>query len=161
MIAVVASAAVFAFVQRNATPSVTALTVRAEFARTSLRMLASAPLFGIGVGEYFAKSREFSSPALLELYPVSHENAHNNFLQILAELGVVGFGAFIWVLATAGAACVRRLSANPNQGLLWAGATGLLVFTITWLAGHPLLLDAPAFSFWLLLGAVAGWQTMG
>ncbi len=159
VIALCASVALVALVQRNVTPSLATLKLRAEFTRTSLRMLAAAPLFGIGVGEYPARSSEFSSPELLKQYSVLNENAHNNFLQLLAELGLVGFGAFMWVLAAAGVACARRLAAHPDDGLLWAAGTGVLAFIITWLGGHPLLLDAPAFSFWLLLGAVAGWRT--
>ena len=35
--------------------------------------------------------------------------------------------------------------------------TGLLAFVLSWLGGHPLLINEPAFAFWLLLGTVAGW----
>ena len=49
------------------------------------------PLFGVGMGRYYSRSGEFSSPELLRMFPPAiHENAHNNFLQLLAELGMVG-----------------------------------------------------------------------
>jgi hypothetical protein len=35
--------------------------------------------------------------------------------------------------------------------------TGLLAFALSWLGGHPLLIDEPSFAFWMLFGAVSGW----
>ena len=65
-------------------------------------MTASSPSFGVGIGRYYSRSGEFSSPELLESFPPAiHENAHNNFLQILAELGVVGFAVVMWLLWSA------------------------------------------------------------
>ena len=161
VIALCGSVALVSLVQRNVSSSRDTLKLRVQLTKTSLYMIAAAPLFGIGIGEYFGRWREFSSPDLSALFPAANENAHNNFLQLLAELGLVGFGAFMWVLTAAAVACTRRLAAHPRDGLLWASGTGLLAFIVTWLAGHPLLLDAPAFSFWILLGTVAGWQTTG
>jgi len=136
----------------------TAAQVRLELARTSVRMTASNPYFGVGIGRFYSRSGEFSSPALLESFPPAiHENAHNNFLQILAELGVVGLGVFLWLLWSAGRYGWRLLQADLHDPLRWSAATGLVAFVLSWLGGHPLLIDEPAFAFWLLLGAVAGW----
>ena len=136
----------------------TALEVRWELARTSFRMLAADPMFGVGIGRYYSRSGEFSSPRLLTIFPPAiHENAHNNFLQILAELGVVGLGAVIWLMIVAARACGRLVRADPRDPLRWGIAIGLLAFVISWLGGHPLLIDEPAFAFWLLLGTTCGW----
>jgi hypothetical protein len=141
----------------RAEPGVAA-QIRWELAQTSFRMLAAAPAFGVGIGRYYSKTGEFSSPELLRIFPSAiHENAHNNFLQILAELGLIGLAAVIWLLAIAARACVRLLQADPRDPLRWGIVTGLLAFVLSWLGGHPLLIDEPAFSFWLLLGAVSGW----
>jgi O-antigen ligase len=136
----------------------TALRVRLELARTSLRMIAAEPVFGVGIGRYYARSGEFSSPELLAMFPVAtHENAHNNFFQITAELGLVGFGLFVVLLLVAARACVRLLEANPSDRLRWGVVLGLLAFVLSWLGGHPLLIDEPAFTFWILLGTACGW----
>jgi hypothetical protein len=147
----------------NQQSSAAALQVRWELARTSLRMLSSNPAFGVGIGEYPARSGEFSSPQLLRQFPpAARENAHNNFLQIGAELGIVGLLAIGWILAVAAVRCARLLknSVDPleaENALRWGMATGLLAFVLSWLAGHPLLIDEPAFTFWLLLGVACGW----
>lgn len=137
----------------------TALEVRWELARTSLRILSAEPLFGAGIGRYYSRSGEFSSPRLLELFPPAiHENAHNNFMQILAELGLVGFTAVGWLLLTAARSCARLIRAAPDDPLRWGIVVGLLAFAISWLGGHPLLIDEPAFAFWILLATACGWD---
>jgi O-antigen ligase len=134
----------------------TALRIRMEFARVSVDMLRSRPLFGVGVGEFPERLPDFSTPTLKQLYPVEHENAHNNFLQLLAELGLVGIAA---ILATLGIAASRMaaLFRSPGATLIErASCAGLLAFVLTWISGHPLLVDPPALTFWTLLGVVAG-----
>jgi hypothetical protein len=115
-------------------------------------------VFGVGIGRYYARSGEFSSSELLTMFPVAtHENAHNNFFQITAELGIVGFGLFAILLFVATRACVRLVAGNPRDGLRWGVVLGLLAFVLSWLGGHPLLIDEPAFTFWILLGTACGW----
>jgi O-antigen ligase len=141
--------------QRSAT---TAAQVRWELARTSVRMTASSPSFGVGIGRFYSRSGEFSSPELLASFPPAiHENAHNNFLQILAELGIVGFLVVLWLLWTSVYYGRRLLAADLDDPLRWSLVTGLVAFVLSWLGGHPLLIDEPAFAFWLMLGTVSGW----
>ena len=45
-----------------------AAQVRGEMARTTMRMVAQQPVFGIGLGEFYQRSGEFSSPELLALF---------------------------------------------------------------------------------------------
>jgi hypothetical protein len=81
---------------------------------------------------------------------VTNENAHNNLMQILAELGVAGLLAFLAVVALA-----LRPSAGPRPLWRTAAVFGLAAFLITALAGHPLLTPMVAFSFWLVVGIAA------
>lgn len=148
---------VYVGTKRNLTPTSTALQIRMEFARTTLRMVEAHPAFGVGVGRYPAQSDRFSSPVLLEQYGLARENAHNNFLQILGELGMLGFVAFLWVLWATAQRAHRLLSVQTNPEAFGVVA-GVLAFVLTWLSGHPLLIDEPAMLFWLLLGTMAGWS---
>lgn len=131
--------------------AVGAMSIRMELARVSFRLLGEAPVFGIGIGRFYSQSgREIRDPDVSAIYP--RENAHNNFLQILAELGVVGLACFAAVLTGVALMAARSL-------LPWAppagAAIGLGAFLITCLAGHPLLTPEVSLSFWAVLGALA------
>jgi putative inorganic carbon (hco3(-)) transporter len=130
-----------------------ALDVRMEFLATSLRMMAATPLFGIGIGQYYHSSSAFMSPGLRAIYPI--ENAHNNFLQIGAELGLVGLALFLWMLWDALARLFRRVRDRIDDPVPAALFAGLGAFLLTCLTGHPLLVPEVAFPFWLTLGAAA------
>ena len=154
-----AGVAAYAIPQRGNQQSVLAATrVRVEMAATSFRMTASSPAFGVGIGRYYSRSGEFSSPELLQLFPPAvHENAHNNFLQFLAELGIVGLAAIGWLLWSCSRLIAPLLAADSRDPVRWGLVTGLVSFVLSWLGGHPLLLDEPALTFWLLLGVASGW----
>lgn len=131
-----------------------ALNYRSEFARGAARMIAAQPVFGVGVGAFYARSGEYFAPAVRVAFP--RENAHNNFLQVLAELGVVGFVPFLWTIGIVGAAVVRGWRSGRLPAAATGGAAGLVAFILTWLTGHPLLIFEVATAFWLVLAAVAG-----
>lgn len=133
--------------------AVGALHIRSEMARVSFRMLRSDPVFGVGIGQFRERSagliRDASVRAVYE-----KENAHNNFLQIAAELGLLGAFTFVGLLwITARSAVTTRREFDP---VLQGAIAGLTAFLITALLGHPLLTSEVAIAFWVALGAVAG-----
>jgi O-antigen ligase/polysaccharide polymerase Wzy-like membrane protein len=124
--------------------------IRQEFTITSLRMLGSRPIFGIGIGRYYALSRLILTPRLGVLY--ADENAHDYFLQIAAELGIVGFAALLWVLVAALRPAAQSLS-DRSRDFVSAGLFGgAAAFLVTSVAGHPFLVAESSFPFWILLG---------
>jgi O-antigen ligase len=143
---VVSAAVVWLFPNPIVDRSVTsAVGIRAEMARVAERMWRTDPWIGVGIGRFYERSGEFvRDPYVKNLY--GRENAHNNFLQVLAELGVIGltaFGLLLW-------------RASPAVGDVDALSLGILAFLATCLAGHPLLLFSVALPFWILVGAAAG-----
>lgn len=124
-----------------------ALGIRAEMARVAVRLWKTDPLLGVGLGQFLDRSADhIVDPYVRTLY--GRENAHNNFLQILAELGVIGLVAFLLILVAA------LRGAAP-----FALRAGVAAFLVTCLGGHPLLVPDVAFAFWMVLGAAAAWQT--
>jgi O-antigen ligase len=75
---------------------------RLELHLAATRMWSAFPIFGLGQGTFFRLSSlaEFSQSPLM--VSSGGENAHNYFLQTLAELGVIGFSlfccVFVWPL---------------------------------------------------------------
>ena len=127
------------------------LTMRTDFVITGLRMIQSAPIFGVGIGRYFEMSGQFMPQSIYWFY--FHENAHNNLLQIGGELGLAGLAAFLWFLAAAAVRLVRGLRADAADRLLLGAVVGLGAFVATWATSHPMLVPEVAYPFWLLLGA--------
>jgi O-antigen ligase len=130
-----------------------AMRLRSQFAETSIRMFASAPILGVGVGRYFERSPEFMPDEIRELYGA--ENAHNYYAQAFAELGLVGGAMFLWLVVAGIRAGWRQAasdSRNPIAIAIFVGAVGYLV---TCLTGHPFLVAETALPFWAVFGVLA------
>jgi O-antigen ligase len=83
---------------------------------------ASAPIFGVGPGNYEIRFPEFKSPFRQKI-----ETTHNAYLNILAELGLVGLALFALFLVQAWGS-LRQRSADPEDDWLrTAIAAGFLV----------------------------------
>jgi hypothetical protein len=152
----VAAVAASLFVAR---PVLFSMSGRYEMAKAALRITGTAPAFGVGLGRFYDLSSHYIGPTLAKTIP--RENAHNNFLQVLAELGIVGLAAFLAALWTSGRVVGRALRARPREGLLPWAAAGFGAFVLTWLTGHPLLVFEVSCVFWLALGATVALATAG
>jgi len=124
--------------------------VRYDLLTTTLRMAREAPLFGVGIGRYYDRSREFMPPRLRRQYRA--QNAHNQFLQVLGELGVVGLGGFAAMIAVGVGPAVRMLARRARDPLLAGVTIGCMTFLLIALGMHPLLTPEVAIVFYLVLG---------
>ncbi len=127
------------------------LWIRLGFTETSLRMMSTSPLFGVGTGNYLGRSGAFMPDWLRALYP--RENAHNYFLQVAAELGLVGGILFASLLILPIVVALRTWRVREPSDPLLGGLIGSVVaFLVTCLAGHPFLHASVAYPFWTVLG---------
>src|SRR5262245_6102635 len=134
------------------------LRLRGELMMVGVRMAAAHPVFGVGPGQFRAAAAPFVTPSLAnELGSIAGiENAHNQFVQVLAELGAVGLIAFIWILLAPGRVIARRIAQKTAPPELTAMSWGLVAFLLSSLFGHPLLVTQVLFAFFLALGMAAG-----
>jgi hypothetical protein len=146
LVMMIGSAAAFVRSSR----SVASLEMRGGFTRTSVRLVEAHPVFGIGAGRYYPLSKLTLPPWLSLFY--GRENAHDYYLQIAAELGIVGLAAFLWVLATALTTQLKRAWRGEINSLTAGCLAGTLAYLVTALAGHPLLVPETAIPFWVVLG---------
>ena len=76
------------------------LSYRPEVYLAALRMFALFPFAGLGQSEFYRQSASYDlTHSFFLSVEQNGENAHNYFLQTLAETGLLGFGAFLLLLA--------------------------------------------------------------
>jgi len=91
--------------------------------QAALAMLEDRPLFGVGIGNYVPVYPAYALPGWKD--PLGH--AHNYYLHIAAETGLLGLAAYLMLLATClwqGWNTVRRLSGAEQAVAL--GILGVL-----------------------------------
>ena len=98
---------------------------RTVFFEDGLKLFYRSPIIGLGMGAYENGIRSVQSFAYDTKY------AHNHYIQVLAETGVVGLVLFLGVLLTA-AFALWRSRQQDHASLLLPALTGTLVF----MAGH-------------------------
>ena len=127
-----------------------AWVIRQQLAKVGFQMVREAPLFGIGVGRFFEESARLATPELRQYY--SAQNAHNQFIQFLGELGIVGAGLFVAVIGCSVIPGWRRAEPLSSAVVIHPMIAGLVGFLVASLLMHPLLLPEVAAAFWLALG---------
>jgi O-antigen ligase len=71
--------------------------------RDTIKMWSTKPFFGIGLGRFHTEFVNFASQELRTIWPQGNfiiNDAHNEYLQILSETGIVGLMLFFTILAT-------------------------------------------------------------
>ena len=127
-------------------PSMRLLRGRPALWSAGVTMVMDEPVVGVGSGRFGV---ELPGRIPDELWGVVRaENAHNYYLQLAAEIGIVGFLCFFVVLAAAfGALWTNRREVGAIAALFGAGA-----WCLTSLAGHPQLIPSLQLFFWGFLG---------
>jgi O-antigen ligase len=109
-----------------------ATDIRLQIDRDILRMVRHRPMLGWGQGtfaEVYPRFRSFYTDSLVNA-------AHNDFLQVLAETGLIGFAIMIWFLVITLRHALRKSSkwtSNLNGAVAVAallGISGILVHSL-------------------------------
>lgn len=124
--------------------------IRKYLAITSVEMARSSPLFGVGIGRFRAESGRFAPAGLFRYY--AGENAHNQVLQLLGELGLLGAGLFLALLACSLVPEWRSLGHPTSNSIRAPVVLGVFGWLLASLLQHPLLVPEVSAAFWLALG---------
>ena len=97
--------------------------------RKSLPMVAERPWLGVGEGNYSKASPGFG---LLDIGGLHYDHAHNTFLTIAIETGLIGLALFVLFLWSAARSALRALRARQSRMFplalgMTAALCGLLV----------------------------------
>ena len=115
--------------------------IRFQINQDSLRMFAQRPILGWGLGTF-----ETVYPQFRSFYTdFTVDKAHNDYLQLLAETGVIGFGLMIWFLVSIFRCAVPKIRNWPSD--INGAVTLSAVISISGLLVHSLVdfnLEIPA-----------------
>jgi O-antigen ligase len=139
---------------RTTGPVARALKGRLNIWRSGLYNLAEAPWFGRGIGGYYVflgwHWEEFAGDEWNWNPPL--ENAHNYFIQMLVETGIVGGGLFLLIVGLLLYQGLRAvvMHRGEERAILAGILCGVAAFLMTFLTGHPLLIVDMNLWFWFV-----------
>lgn len=124
-------------------------------------MIKDHPLLGSGIGTFKYNSLKYQAKFFDQgqnrsLYPYGvDEKVHNEYLQLWAEIGIIGLGIFIWLMISYfnyGIKLIKRVKDKYKQGIIIGLMGSVIAVLVDGLFGFPLHLSATVVLFWLALG---------
>lgn len=130
------------------TPENFAVVERMAHLQAGWEMFRSAPLFGVGPGNYSVAYPEFAVGA----WYASRGHAHNYYLHIAAEAGIIGFIAYLALIGGVirQAVCALRRTTDPVLYGTAVGGCGIIAAV----AGHNLFENLHVLNFGIQLAVV-------
>ena len=126
--------------------------------RETVTMIVANPILGVGLGAYETAYPIYSSDDGSSVLgkSLSVDRAHNDYLQILSDCGVVGAALAVWFVVLVFRAVARgKQSHDPlRRALAIGGGTGIFGLLVHSLVDFNLQLPSNAALFLLLLAAV-------
>lgn len=104
---------------------------RKALTKISLDMWSSRPVLGLGLGTYMYNFEEFNIDK--KSYPWGPSYAHNCYLQILAETGLLGLASFLLLIVALFYSSIRRikkLSMGLDKNIAVVILGGLLAYLV-------------------------------
>jgi O-antigen ligase len=133
-------------------------TGRSDLWTVGLRMVRAHPVGGVGVGNFESVSREYVlQPGALQrtdlIFSANPKVAHNTYLQIMAETGIVGLLLFLGIVVGCLASALRaaRLAARRNDRTMEAFARSLLLALCGMLVADFFISQTYSKLLWALL----------
>lgn len=98
---------------------------RIFYAQAATEMFWESPIWGVGFGTFVHRVEKYLDPSLYGKRNV----AHNMFLQIVSEMGILGLGAFLWIMIRSVRVGMTLLRMGPRGRLEWDLGVTLIAIT--------------------------------
>jgi O-antigen ligase len=128
---------------------------RISMYKNTLNMIAHHPLIGVGVNTFSENYSKYKLPEVGESVTGSSVYAHNNFLHMAGEIGIIGLLVFVWLLVK----LFKNVWGNyKNTKDKFISILALLLtisltsFLINGLSETSLYYSRVAILFWFLVG---------
>jgi exopolysaccharide production protein ExoQ len=113
------------------------LTGRTSIWDVVIPMIADSPLLGHG---YYAGTSALAGPRLKELFGLAISDAHNGYLSLLLETGIVGLSLYLCALVSVvllGTAQAKREGRERRDCLMLLLISPILSLVFAFFEGHP------------------------
>lgn len=131
----------------------------------SMNMIKAHPVIGVGANTFMKNYKEYKdSPEWGGIVTSDYLYAHNNFLQLSAEIGLIGLMIFIWLLFRLFSECAkiyRHLTDNFLRMISLSLVACLIAFLVNGLTESSLYSSRVAVLFWYLMGFAVGLAKFG
>ena len=126
-------------------------------------MIKDHPILGSGIGTFKYNSLNYQAKFFDQgenrrLYPYGiADKVHNEYLQLGAEIGMLGLGIFLWLIISFfryGLSILKKLKDKYKQGIVIGLMGGIVAVLIDAIFGFPLHLPATLVLFWLFIGLI-------
>jgi O-antigen ligase len=138
------------------TPANFAVVERMAHMQAGWNMFRSRPLVGVGPGNFSVVYQRPPAPGeppiSVRPWYESRGHAHNYYLHIAAEAGLIGLAAYLLLVGTAGYQALRALRAA--RGWAWRGVAAGGAGVVAAVAAHNLFENLHVLNMGLQLGAV-------
>jgi O-antigen ligase len=124
--------------------------------RNSLRMIRAHPLIGVGANTFMKNYKRYKEyPEYRNVVTIDYIYAHNNFLHLAGELGLLGLTVFLWLLYRVfrrGRAIYKKPTDNYERVIVLSVLACLISFLVNGLTESSLYYSRVAVLFWYLIG---------
>ncbi|MDP2937930.1 MAG: O-antigen ligase family protein [Candidatus Omnitrophota bacterium] len=124
--------------------------------RNSLNMIKDHPFIGLGANTYMKNYKKYREPIeYRNIVTKDYMYAHNNFLHMAAEIGLIGLGFFIWLLYKLFMECkdiYRKLEDDYMKIVSLSLSACLIAFLVNGLTESSLYYSRVAIIFWYIMG---------
>lgn len=124
-------------------------------------MIKDHLLLGSGIGTFKYNSLKYQAKFFEQgdnrsIYPYRYaDKTHNEYLQLWAELGIIGLGIFTWLIISYfsyGLKILKKVKDKYKQGIIIGLMGSIIAVLVDGIFGFPLHLPATIILFWLALG---------
>ena len=123
--------------QKTHTQPIFSTLMRLGYWRDTWKLIRMQPLTGIGIGNFNLAQARY---------------AHNSYLQIWAEMGLLGIISILWLVISVLRAGLRNLKENPNRIQIICSITACTVFLIHNFVDFSFFLPEVSLIWWVILG---------
>lgn len=126
---------------------------RIAFYKSSIQMIKAHPVIGVGINTYMKAYPKYKVKDV-DVITGDYCYAHNNYLQMAGEIGLVGLGIFFWILAAFLLELRAIFKSNRNyvrNAALGIGC-GVLAFLLNGLTESSFYFSKIVVVFWVMIG---------